>query len=197
MKKSFVILFVFVFVLGLTGCGSKVDQSEYDTVCAERDALQAELNTIQIKMEEVQKECNQRVEERNALQAELEEMQSRVEEKIWVKISGGFVATVHGIIPDYSISEDIPMMAVVSTFQDSPFVIRVGELAEKLEAGETYVFEINEQEHQMTRVEYDKGAPSADVAAEMYSLSVSSASPAGEEDWGLNPDHKITFELVE
>lgn len=46
MKKIVVLLACFALCLTLTGCGSGVPQEEYDRVVSERDALQAEIDSM-------------------------------------------------------------------------------------------------------------------------------------------------------
>lgn len=67
-------------------------------------------------------------------------------------ISGSFTVTVRDVIPDYTLSDDVPTVAVVTQFQSSPFTLYVGEeIGRELEIGKTYVFTIEPRE-----VDYSK-----------------------------------------
>lgn len=56
-------------------------------------------------------------------------------------VSGSFTATVRDVIPDYVLDTWTPIVAVVTEYQSSPFLLRVGEeIGRQLQVGETYVF---------------------------------------------------------
>ena len=146
-----------------------VSREEYDRVCAERDALQA------------------RLEEADGAEA------------LPVTVSGTFAARVRDLIPDYVLDSETPRVAVVTLFQSPPFTIWTGELTKHLEAGETYVFEVEMSRYDIiTRQEYESGTLlNPEAAFSMYpSLYISNFRPAEESDWGLDSVH-LAYEACE
>lgn len=83
------------------------------------------------------------------------------DKNVIVKVSGDFTATVRELIPDYEYDGKTPKAAVVTLFQGNPFVIWMPglneELFNKLEAGETYTFIVEEQEASLLYGEFDAG----------------------------------------
>ncbi len=163
-----------LLALLLSGCGG-VSKEEYDAVVQERDALLAE--------------------------AELQELQAQEASPntVTVKVKGEFTATVRELIPDYETDDETPYMAVVTLFQSTPFTIYTGELTKHLEAGETYVFEVEMSRYDIiTRQEYESGTLlNPEVAFSMYpSLYISNFRPAEESDWGLDSVH-LAYEACE
>lgn len=58
-------------------------------------------------------------------------------------ISGSFTVIVRDVIPDYTLDDTTPTVAVVTQFQGSPFTLYVGEeIGRQLEKDEAYVFTI-------------------------------------------------------
>lgn len=168
MKKVFILFLVCSLILSLSGCSDSVSKEQYDEVCAERDALLSELQTVR------------------------DSIQTETSDKMLVRISGDFTATVRHLIPDYVLDGTTPQMAVVTLFQDCPFTLHVGDLAEQLEEGETYVFEIAPKEGvEITAEQYEHGVPFADVAISQYGLRVSGFRVAEESDYGLDADHLV------
>ena len=134
-----------------------VSREEYDRVCAERDALQA------------------RLEEADGAEA------------LSVTVSGTFAARVRDLIPDYVLDSETPRVAVVTLFQSGPFTLQVGDLAQELEIGGTYVFEIEPREDlEITAEEYEGGAPFADEAISRYGLRIAGFRAAREDEFGLD-----------
>ena len=134
-----------------------VSREEYDRVCAERDALQA------------------RLEEADGAEA------------LPVTVSGTFAARVRDLIPDYVLDSETPRVAVVTLFQSGPFTLQVGDLAQELEIGGTYVFEIEPREDlEITAEEYEGGAPFADEAISRYGLRIAGFRAAREDEFGLD-----------
>ena len=141
-----------------------VSREEYDRVCAERDALQA------------------RLEEADGAEA------------LPVTVSGTFAARVRDLIPDYVLDSETPRVAVVTLFQSGPFTLQVGDLAQELEIGGTYVFEIEPREDlEITAEEYEGGAPFADEAISRYELRIAGFRAAREDEFGLDSS-RIVFE---
>ena len=154
------ILCVLFFVL--TGCGSGISEEQYNAVCAERDALRDELQELK------------------------DSLASDGEETVLVSISGGFTAQVRALIPGYILDGTTPQVAVVTLFQDGPFTLYVGELAEQLEVGETYVFEVEPKKNvEITAEEYENGVPYPDEAIDRYGLRISGFRAAEEGERGL------------
>ena len=64
-----------------------------------------------------------------------------------VKVYGDFTATVRDLIPDYIAGQETARAALITFFQDTPFVIILDkDICEELEIGETYTFIVDEQE---------------------------------------------------
>ena len=105
-------------------------------------------------------------------------------------ISGTFTATVRDLIPGYVFNNTTLQVAVVTPFQAAPFALYVGGLAEQLEIGEIYVFEVEPREVEITPQEYERGIPSFTEAVERYYLTVSGFRVA-EEDYGLETTHLV------
>ena len=157
MKRG-LILSLLALLLALAGCGG-VSREEYDRVCAERDALQARL----------------------------EEARPDGADALPVTVRGTFAARVRDLIPDYVLDSDTPRVAVVTLFQSGPFTLQVGDLAQELEIGGTYVFEIEPREDlEITAEEYEGGAPFADEAISRYGLRIAGFRAAREDEFGLD-----------
>ena len=164
MKRRLIISLL-ALLLALAGCGG-VSREEYDRVCAERDALQARL----------------------------EEARPDGADALPVTVRGTFAARVRDLIPDYVLDSDTPRVAVVTLFQSGPFTLQVGDLAQELEIGGTYVFEIEPREDlEITAEEYEGGAPFADEAISRYGLRIAGFRAAREDEFGLDSS-RIVFE---
>ena len=163
-----------LLALLLSGCGG-VSKEEYDAVVQERDALLAE--------------------------AELQELQAQEASPntVTVKVTGEFMATVRALIPDYVTDDETPRMAVVTLFQSTPFTL-VGVDADRLEVGETYVFEVEMDRCQdITREEYESGSLlTPEIILPMYHpyIRISGFRLAEEKDCGLDSVH-LEYELYE
>jgi len=169
VKKRLSLLLATLMIVFLAGCGS-VSKEQYDEVCAER----------------------------NALKLELEELRNSPEEPdmVRVKLKGTFTATVRTLSPDYVSDDTTPLMAVVTLFQSTPFTIYTGNFTEQLEAGETYVFEIEEQVVEIPLSEYEIGCPDPEVVIPQYNLRLSGFRESVESDWGLDSVH-LVYELCD
>lgn len=163
-----------LLALLLSGCGG-VSKEEYDAVVQERDALLAE--------------------------AELQELQAQEAspDTVTVKVKGEFTATVWELIPDYVTDYETPRMAVVTLFQSTPFTL-FGVDADRLEVGETYVFEVEMDRCQdITREEYESGSLlTPEIILPMYHpyIRISGFRLAEEKDCGLDSVH-LEYELYE
>ena len=108
-------------------------------------------------------------------------------EALPVTVSGTFAARVRDLIPDYVLDSETPRVAVVTLFQSGPFTLQVGDLAQELEIGGTYVFEIEPREDlEITAEEYEGGAPFADEAISRYELRIAGFRAAREDEFGLD-----------
>jgi len=176
---------------------SRPTAKQYEGVCVQRDALQAELQELQESRITVQ-QYNEVCGERDALQAELqrmrEEQQPEQPDTMLVNITGSFTATVRHLIPDY-VGDGKPRIAIVTLFMGTPFAIPVGEeMAEQLEEGKIYTFEIVTMKNIEITVEeygkgYDQGRIFADEAFFQYNLEISSFREAEESEY--EPEHNF------
>ena len=159
-----------LLALLLTGCGG-VSKEDYDAVIRERDDLQEEL----------------------------EELKSQAADTVEAKVKGSFTATVRALIPDYVGDGETPRMALVTLFQSTPFTL-FGVDTDRLEAGETYVFEVEMNQCQdITREEYESGSLlTPEIILPMYHpyIRISGFRPAEESDCGLDSVH-LEYELCE
>ena len=159
-----------LLALLLTGCGG-VSKEDYDAVVRERDDLQEEL----------------------------EELKSQAADTVEAKVKGSFTATVRALIPDYVSDGETPRMALVTLFQSTPFTL-FGVDTDRLEAGETYVFEVEMNQCQdITREEYESGSLlTPEIILPMYHpyIRISGFRPAEESDCGLDSVH-LEYELCE
>lgn len=102
-----------------------------------------------------------------------------------ITITGSATFTVRKLIPDYVLDDTTLQCAVVTEFQDSPYVIFVGEeVAKELQENETYVFEIEDTEVDRNLVMQD-GSLSEKAAFTNYPISIKSVRKAGEDEIGL------------
>ncbi len=144
-----------------------VPQGDYDALLAERDALAARL-------------------------AQLEEQQQPVR----TTVGGTFSATVRGLMPDYGLDDTTPRVAVVTLFQLPPFTLPVGELAQELTVGETYVFTVTSPgDVEVDPARYQAGSLPVEEAVACYNLRAVAARPAQEGERGMVP-YTLTFDFV-
>lgn len=102
-----------------------------------------------------------------------------------ITITGSATLTVRKLIPDYVLDDTTLQCAVVTEFQDSPYVIFVGEdIAKELQENETYVFEIEDTEVDKNLV-MQNGSLSDKAAFTNYPISIKSVRKAGEDEIGL------------
>ena len=152
-----------LLALLLSGCGG-VSREDYEAACTEREALREEL----------------------------EELKSRTPDMVEAKVKGSFTATVRALIPDYVSDYETPRMALVTLFQSAPFTL-FGVDTERLEAGKTYVFEVEMDRCQnITREEYESGSLlTPEIIFPMYHpyIRISGCRPAEERDCGLESVH--------
>ena len=120
-------------------------------------------------------------------------------ETVKVRISGSFSGYVNEVIPSYIGGDETPCTAVISFYQSAPYALYLGDLAQQVEVGQTYVFEVEPKEVEMCRANYEDGRfKDPNVAIELYVLDIASFRPPENEDeeLGVLAD-EFTFELVE
>lgn len=133
---------------------------------------------------EVDKDSNETKTVKNESASEtVDQSEASVNDKI--TITGSATLTVRKLIPDYVSDDTTLQCAVVTEFQDSPYVIFVGEdIAKDLQENETYVFEIEDTEVDKNLVMQD-GSLSEKAAFTNYPISIKSVCKAGEDEIGL------------
>lgn len=178
---------------------SRPSVEQYNGACAEIDKLRAQLQSLQenqLTEEQYKKVCA----ERDALRTQLQEMQNNVPEKetelITVKISGGFTATVRGLIPDYVLDGWTPREAIVTEFMSDPYTLYVGDLAQQLEIEETYVFEIEPEIVQVSESELKRINICDPKTVIYFRLTISNVRIAGDDEIGL-ASKSLTYERVQ
>lgn len=125
---------------------------------------------------------------------ETEELRAVMQE---VKVTGSFVAEVRDVIPGYVLDEESLHCAVVTLFQDTPFVVYIGERAEELMVGEKYVFEIKEENVGQIEESLIDVPISYLRAFTLYGVQIEDFHVAKEDEWGLNYANEITYEALE
>ncbi len=144
-------------------------------------------------VQELQQKLDEAVAQQAALQSQLDEALAKLEEPdaetVKVTVAGTFTATVRSLIPNYVLDDKTPMMAVVTTFQSTPFILYTRDQTNALTVGKTYVFTVESAQAEISKAEYEKGVPNPATANAGYGLNVLSVKPAGEEDVGLDSVH--------
>lgn len=101
-------------------------------------------------------------------------------------VSGSFTATVRKLIPDYVTDPDTPRAAVVTLFQDGPFVINLDEtLCAKLQEDKTYTFIIGEQDAELHQWEYTNGGFVNETALKEQVIRITDVREATDDEYGL------------
>ena len=99
-----------------------------------------------------------------------------------MQIEGKFVAKVRAVLPDYVLDDTTPRNIVVTTFQSGPFLINVGALADDLEIGEIYSFEVTPKKLGTYKPsELDNTVLSPEKAVPLYNLRIERIHDATEE----------------
>lgn len=104
-----------------------------------------------------------------------------------VTVSGSFTVTVRELIPDYLADSETPRAAVVTFFQNGPFVLKLDEsICKELETGETYTFTVDAQDVVLPQdMLGEEGLISPDTAL-LGKISVTGFHKAEEEELGLS-----------
>lgn len=101
-----------------------------------------------------------------------------------VTVYGDFTATVRQLIPDYVHDSTTNRAAVITLFQDGPAVIRLNEeICSELQEGETYTFEVAEQE--ITVPAYQLSDENMIDDINLDKLNISAFHIPAEEEYGL------------
>lgn len=126
------------------------------------------------------------------LSIELEEERETVD----TKVTGAFVATLRHVIPDYTLDNTTPQIAILTEFQSAPFLLHIGEeMAAKLEAGKTYYFEVEDTPiGEIPIMEFEKEYYSIEQG--IYPLIIKSVREAKESEGGLNSP-QIRYEKIQ
>lgn len=100
-----------------------------------------------------------------------------------VMIKGQFTATVRALMPDYVYDDKTVQAAVLQLFQDMPFFISLTpEICAQLTVGETYVFQISEQELITAKMNlYENGILSPDAIIRFFPYIDSVRAPQDDE----------------
>lgn len=175
IRKSLIVVLISICSFSFVGCQRSVSLSEYDAVCAQRDAL---LEEKEILLDQIEA---------------LSVVSTEQEDAKKVLISGNFVANVQDLIPDYSLDGTTPTVAIMNQFQCGPFAVYVGEeMASELEVGEIYVFELVE-----TEVEKVTDVTDPETVIPLYHLRIESARIAKDGEWGLGNGTQIVYSELE
>lgn len=101
-------------------------------------------------------------------------------------VSGNFTATVRKLIPDYVSDPDTPRAAVVTLFQDGPFVLQLDEqICAQLQEDTTYTFIIGEQDAELPPSEYTNGGYVQESALILRHIHVTDFREPTDEEYGL------------
>lgn len=104
-----------------------------------------------------------------------------------VKVSGSFTVTVRELIPDYLADSITPRAAVVTFFQDGPFVLKLDEaICQELAAGEAFTFLVEEQKVDLPENELGDGGYVSQDALFLRHIAVTGVRAATEEELGLD-----------
>lgn len=102
-------------------------------------------------------------------------------------VSGSFTATVRKLIPDYVSDPDTPRAAVVTLFQDGPFVLKLDEqLCTKLQEDKTFTFIVGEQDAELNLWDYSNGGFVQEIALKEHKITVTDVREATEDEYGID-----------
>lgn len=171
-KKGGIGACVLMCVCLLGGCGDNSSGDEVDiSVLAEKSYSDGYMHGYADGLSGVQKSSSV----------------SEKTDRIQVMVSGDFTAAVRQLIPDYVTDGTTNRCAVVTLFQDGPFVLKLNEkLCSDLIEGETYTFIVKETETELpSEMLWDDGNVSSDAAVLNY-LTVSDVRVPEEDEYGLD-----------
>lgn len=188
LKWVTVIAGISLCLMSLAGCSNEqVSKKDYMLLLEENNQLKAACQ----KYEKLLAENNQSEEN-------VQDEAVKTAEVLHVKITGGFSATVRDTLPDYCFDSETPSVAVVTLFQDGPFVLDVGqEIAKQLEVGKTYYFEVVDQEiDDLTKEEYNRGYADPVTVMRKYHVGIADVREPAEDELGLECV-KLNFEQID
>ena len=114
-----------------------------------------------------------------------------------IQIEGKFVAKVRAVLPDYILDDTTPRNIVVTTFQSGPFLINVGALADDLEIGEIYSFEVTPKKLGTFKLsELDNTVLSPEKAVPLYNLRIERIHDATEEAYSQD-GAQLQYAIIE
>lgn len=120
-----------------------------------------------------------------SVQADSSDATAQDESSDKITVTGSATLTVRKLLPDYVLDETTMQCAVVTKFQDTPYIIDVGEdIVSELQEGETYVFEIEDTEVDKNFVMQD-GALVEKAVFTNYPVKIKSVRKADENEIGL------------
>lgn len=108
-------------------------------------------------------------------------------------ITGGFVAKVHLLLPNYAVDNVTLSEAVVTEFQCGPFIVSVKPpLAAQLQTDEWYFFEIEPKEiGEISQREFELGCQNIEAAIATHNLHIVGVRLAQEDEKGMLPTRMI------
>lgn len=164
MKKAI----VFVLCLLLTGC-SGISKEDYEKIVQENQQLQEQVEELQSQI-------------------------SNTEKLPDVRITGGIVATLHDILPNPFVGDGVPRYALIQYFQSGLTLVKVDpEIANELEIGESYYFEIEPYTVRNDRYQFTKEQV-MQLAHNGPWLTITDYREPQEDEWGITTKSLMFFE---
>lgn len=129
-----------------------------------------------------QEEYDLLLSENEKLSIELE----RERETVDAKVTGAFVATVRHTIPNYTLDNTTPTIAILTEFQLEPFMLHLDEeMTANLDVGKTYYFEVEDTPiGEIPAGEFEKGY--YDIEQGKYRLKIKSVRESKGSEGGVN-----------
>lgn len=128
--------------------------------------------------------CNN-LDHSSAVEQELSEDTSE-EELVNAQLEGDFTVTIRELLPDYVYDQTTLLCAVVTYFQDGPFIMYIGEEAANLEIGEQYTFTIESTPIGMvSKSDIGKEISYLDAQVNYQRVNITSFRKATEDELGL------------
>lgn len=167
----------------LVGCSSNSKIEKYEN---EMNELKLEIDSLSEKNEKLEEQIK-------GVKVQLDQAEKKLSKKSNFRISGGFVATLRHLMPDYGCDDRVLGIAVVSWFQGDTFVVRIdSEIANKLEIGKSYYFEIEEKTIENTTLEE---VSQLVYTAQSYTKVIGYREPK-ENEIGIEST-RITIEVIQ
>ena len=113
-----------------------------------------------------------------------------------MQIEGSFVAKVRGVLPNYVLDDTTPCYALVTMFQSGPFLIHMGSLADDLEIGQCYAFQIAPKKLGKKASDLDKTLLSPERAIPSYNLKIERYHKVDDIQYSQN-DLQLKYTVVE